>query len=104
MRVLEARNAHDALPKGIRLMRNHGVSRDSRNGQVLQAPWPVTTVYTKPCERVMFWPERDANPAFHLYESLWMLQGRNDLSPLLRYVRDFGRFSDDGETLYGAYG
>jgi thymidylate synthase len=58
----------------------------------------------RPTERVIFWPKRDANPFFHLYESLWMLAGRNDLKPLQRYVKDFDKFSDDGETLAGAYG
>lgn len=33
-----------------------------------------------------------------------LLAGRNDLAPLLRYVSGFGRFSDDGDTLNGAYG
>jgi hypothetical protein len=58
----------------------------------------------RPLERIVFWPERDYNPAFVLYEALWMLTGRNDLEPLTRYVRDFGKYSDDGATLHGAYG
>jgi hypothetical protein len=104
MRVIESRNVHQALPKAVWLMKQHGRPRQSRNGAVLVAPWPVTTAYQRPCERMVFWPQRDANPAFHVYESLWMLAGRNDLAPLLRYVKDFGRFSDNGLTLYGAYG
>lgn len=95
---------HTALPKALRLLELHGYSRGSRNGMVRVLPCPVATTYEQPCERVLFWPERDANPFFHLYESLWMLAGRNDLAPLLRYVKDFGRFSDDGTTLHGAYG
>jgi hypothetical protein len=104
MRVLEARNVHEALPKALRMMEMEGVKRESRNGTVLMHPDPVTTVYIAPRERVLFWPNREANPAFHLYESLWMLAGRNDVAPLLRYVKNFDRFSDDGVTLYGAYG
>jgi thymidylate synthase len=104
MRVIEARNVQEALPKAVWLMKQHGQPRQSRNGPVLVAPWPVTTVYERPCERMIFWPQRDANPSFHVFESLWMLAGRNDLKPLLRYVKDFGRFSDNGKTLYGAYG
>jgi len=102
--VLEVRNVHDALPRGLQLLREQGVSRQSRAGEVLVAREPVTTVYRQPLERVLFWPQRDANPAFHLYESLWMLAGRRDLAPLLQYVTTFGEFSDDGETLHGAYG
>jgi thymidylate synthase len=52
----------------------------------------------------MFWPERDANPFFHLMESLWMLAGRNDVEFVSRYVARMRDFSDDGVTFHGAYG
>lgn len=104
MKVLNVRNVHEALPRGLHFLQQIGEERNSRNGTVLQAPWPVTTVYEKPCERVIFWPERDANPFFHLYESLWMLAGRNDLAPLLRYAKNMGNYSDDGISVHGAYG
>jgi hypothetical protein len=104
MKVLEVPNVHLGLPRALELLQIIGEPRDSRNGPVLVAPCPVTTVFQRPLERVCFWPERDANPFFHLYESLWMLAGRNDLTPLLRYVKTFGDFSNDGKTLHGAYG
>lgn len=104
MRVITGRNVHQILPTAIRLLRLEGVQRTSRNGDVLQLHEPVTTVYEKPWERVVLWPRRDANPFFHLYEAFWMLDGRNDLAALTRYVSSFGQFSDDGRTLRGAYG
>lgn len=104
MEVLNVRNAHEALPRAVDLLLTRGLPRGSRNGEVIRYVNPVTTVYHEPMQRVVFWHERDANPFFHLYESLWMLAGRADLAPLLRYVKDFGRFSDDGDTLHGAYG
>lgn len=104
MRTLKVRNVHLALPAGIDLLLKEGITRDSRNGCVLIAPCPITTEYLKPTERLTFWPLRDVNTAFLVYEALWMLAGRNDLAPLRRYIKDFGRFSDDGETLHGAYG
>ena len=79
MRVLEMRNVHCALPRALQELERVGQARESRNGPVIVFPDPVTTVYAKPCERVMFWSERDANPAFHLYEALWMLAGRDDV-------------------------
>jgi hypothetical protein len=104
MRVITARNVHSALPIALDLLEQEGIQRDSRNGPVKIAPWPVTTVYEKPCERVLFWPERDANPAYHLYEALWMLGGRNDVAPLVRYAKNAQNYSDDGRTWHGAYG
>jgi thymidylate synthase len=104
MKVLKVRNVHEALPLAIDMLYAYGIKRDSRNGPVLQYPYPVTTVYENPCERVLFWPERDANPFLHLYESLWMLAGRDDVKPLLQYAKNMINFSDDGIILDGAYG
>jgi thymidylate synthase len=104
MKVITARNVHSALHDGLDLMQSFGIKRDSRNGPVYQVMEPVATVYQRPAERVMFHPWRDANPFFHFYESLWMLAGRNDIAPLVRYVKRMGTFSDDGETQNAAYG
>ena len=104
MRVISVRNVHQALPEGLRLLKEMGVRRNSRNGPVIVAPFPVSTVYSHPRERVLFWPQRDANPFLHLYESLWMLSGRNDVDPLLRYAKQFAEYSDDGKVFHGAYG
>lgn len=104
MEVLKVRNVHQALPTGIRHLLSHGYIRDSRNGPVLLSPVPVATVYSHPNERVLFWPERDANPFFHLYESLWMLAGRQDVEPLARYAKNMLSYSDDGVIQHGAYG
>jgi len=104
VKVLTVRNVHEALPKGIELLTTKGVRRESRNGPVLVAPWPVVTEYLHPTERVVFWDARDVNVAFLIAEALWMLAGRNDVGFLARYVKDFGRYSDDGTTLHGAYG
>lgn len=104
MIVIHARNVHEALPKAMLVLREHGVSRESRNGPVIKAPWPVATIYHRPWERVVLWPERDANPFFHVYESLWMLAGRNDVEGPARYARQMREYSDDGVTFHGAYG
>ena len=80
------------------------VKRPSRNGNVMMIDEPVTITYEKPRERVLFNAARDANPFFHLYESLWMLAGRNDVESLSYYNKRMTEFSDDGKTLNGAYG
>jgi hypothetical protein len=104
MHVISVRNVHQALPHALRMMKEIGLPMQSRNGPVLVSPQPVATRYNCPLERVLFHPERDANPFFHFYEAMWMLAGRNDLAPLLPYVGNFGKFSDDKKTLHGAYG
>ncbi len=81
------------------------VVNDSRNGKVFRWDEPVTITYSHPRERVLFNAARDANPFFHLYESLWMLAGRNDVAPLAYYNSKITAIaSDDGKTFNGAYG
>lgn len=104
MNVIDVRNVNYALPEAIYRLRYEGIESDSRNGLVIKFPTPVTTVYSNPRERVIFHPERDANPFFHLFESLWMLSGRNDVEYVCRFVKRMSTFSDDGTSLHGAYG
>lgn len=104
MHVIKARNVNDALQSALWWLKVAGVVSDSRNGLVLAAPTPVTTVYAKPCERVLFAMLRDANPFFHLMESLWMLGGGNDVAFPATFAKQIAAYSDDGETLHGAYG
>lgn len=78
-------------------------SNPNGSGETLRINGPATIIYERPTERVLFNPARDANPFFHLYESLWMLAGRNDIAPLRYYVPSFD-FTDDGKTVPGAYG
>ena len=106
MKVINARNVNDALLLGLDLFQFKGNYRvqESRNGTTYEALEPVTTVYKTPLERVCLIKQRDANPFFHFIESLWMLAGHNDLKPLTYFVKSMEDFSDDGETLWGAYG
>lgn len=105
MRVLVARNVCAAWHRGAHLLSSHGLTETSRAGDVCVMDMPVTTVYEHPTERVLFCPSRDANPFFHLFESIWMLAGRSDATWLDTYVSDFSsRFGERGGHMYGAYG
>lgn len=55
-------------------------------------------------QRTILLAGRGWNPAFALVEAAWVIVGRNDLQPLAELIRGFDRFSDDGNTLHGAYG
>ncbi len=109
---LKFRNINDAFIELVELFRTgviRGeklkiVKKPSRYGNVLGIEEPMTITYSRPRERVLFNTARDVNPAFHLYEALWMLSGRNDVAPLVYYNKRMAEFSDDGKTLNGAYG
>ena len=49
-------------------------------------------------------PERKLSYSFMFGEAAWMLEGRNDVESVSKYVDGVKRFSDDGETFFGAYG
>jgi thymidylate synthase len=104
MQNVTARNVHQALPEVMRLVQTRGERKESRNGPVMKVPGPVSICYLRPTERVMFWPERDANPFFHCLEALWMLAGRNDVDFVADILPRMATYSDDDETLNGAYG
>lgn len=101
------RNVNDAfvdLVSGIHFGHIRTARTSSRYGDVMVIEQPVIIEYTKPTERVLFNPERDCNPFFHVYEALWMLAGRNDVASLDVYNSRMREFSDDGVTFNGAYG
>ena len=102
--ALRARKVHDMLVRGSKHIMEHGKGQESRNGPVLSLHEPCIFQFDQPRERVLFWPERDANPFFHLMESLWMIAGRNDVKYLTQFVQTMDQFSDDGLTFNGAYG
>lgn len=104
MQVIQGRNVHALLPEAIYQLKFKGVHRDSRNGPVIMFPTPATIVYERPTERVLFWPQRDANPFFHFMECLWMLDGRRDTAWIGTYSDGIVRYSDDGKNFHGAYG
>ena len=78
----------------------------SRVGEVSVVEEPFILSYAYPKERVLFSAARDANPFFHLYESLWMLAGRNNIAPLDWYSSGYAKQVRDGDSPYanGAYG
>jgi len=49
-------------------------------------------------------PERKLSYSFMFGEAAWMLEGKNDVESVSKYVDGVKRFSDDGITFFGAYG
>lgn len=104
MYINQTAYADEALQRGLELAIARGIETPSRNGPVLRLPAPLTTTYRDPRSRVLFNPVRDCNPFLHLFESMWMLAGRNDLKFVQFITPSMANFSDDGVTLNGAYG
>lgn len=104
MHNIEVKNVHTALPELLYQVARVGERRDSRNGPVLKFPKPVCVEYARPRERVMLWSQRDANPFFHFFESLWMLAGRNDVAFVKKFNNNISGYSDNQVTFHGAYG
>ena len=95
MLVIKERNVNVMLVRGLEELRDAGRRQSSRAGDVVVMPTPVMSVYKHPTERVLFCEKRDANPFFHFFESLWMLNGRRDAAALNHYISDFGdRFAE----------
>lgn len=103
MHLISAVNVNEALHEALWYMEICGHRQKSRNGDVLTVPHPVVTIYRRPWQKVLFSPNRRANPFFHLFEAMWMLAGGNDVGPLMKYNPRMNEFADHG-ILRGAYG
>lgn len=64
----------------------------------------IATVVEQPWHHCILIPSRRWNPWIAMSEALWILAGRNDVDALLPYNQRILDYSDDGKTLYGAYG
>ena len=58
----------------------------------------------EPWHHCILMPSRRWNPFLAISEALWILAGRNDVAALSPYNSHIADYSDDGNTLYGAYG
>lgn len=74
--------------------------RGRKTKEVLNA----ITEITEPWHHCILIPSRRWNPWLALSEAMWILAGRNDVATLLPYNSRIIDYSDDGKTLYGAYG
>lgn len=101
---ITADNVNEALPLGLQLVRQHGRLVSSRGMETLEVPGPVTTIYRRPEQCVLFDPVRDANPFFHFFESMWILAGSQSAALPSFFLPRLKDYSDDGTVFHGAYG
>lgn len=84
-------------------MKIHAKREETRLGPAMVVPEPVQLTILRPMERVLFDNTRDANPFFHLMESIWMLAGANRVNWLLNFNSRYTEYADQG-VVQGAYG
>ena len=102
---LNVRNVNEAFSRVFQELKTQNLEPErTRNGPAIAFPGIVTTIYDRPDERVLFHAGRDANPIFHLMESIWILAGRRDVRFLTLFNKRMSDFSDDGLTFNAAYG
>lgn len=82
----------------------HGVLEKTRNGPVRRFAGHTTITITNPRRRVNFSPARDANPFFHIIESVAMLGNFNSVELLSYFAKNMANFSDDGKVFNAFYG
>ena len=103
---ITARNTNELSRKFYATMAKRGQLVKTRNGDALRLPGVTTITLRNPWERVNFGAIRDANPFFHLIESMAMLAGDlgNDVGLLSYFAKNMLLFSDDGSSYNAFYG
>jgi thymidylate synthase len=96
-------NVNDALPGLMRELTVYGEEFGSRAGKTLELTFVGITL-EKPWQREITAPDRKANVAAQIVETMWVLSGRNDVAGLAHYLPRAADFSDDGATWRAGYG
>lgn len=96
------RNATDALPRLLAFL-SQCPEIDSRGGKVREQTMIGITL-EKPLERELLVEDRKPNLAAQIFETMWVLSGRDDMESLLRYLPRAADFSDDGQRWRAGYG
>lgn len=103
----EAHSIPEAYIEGLWKLRILGSQEGSRNGPMITIPEPVMLTIYNPKMRVLSDATRNANPFFHVMETVWMFAGKHNPSWLLQFNKRIAQYADDtdlGSVINGAYG
>lgn len=103
MRVYSGQDVNSLYRKSLSDCLSLGKLATSRVGGGLDLG-PVCFELTSQKVNIPIVKGRGINPFFAIAEVCWVLGGLNDLGVLQYYLSNYDLFSDDGETLNGAYG
>jgi thymidylate synthase len=102
MDSLTKKYARDLYVPELHLLDTYGKPVGTRGRETLEI-LDFVSVIEEPHPCILI-PSRKWNPWLAMSEALWILAGRNDTKALLPYNSHITDYSDDGETMYGAYG
>lgn len=103
MDSLTKKTARDLYIPELHLLDTYGKVVDVR-GRNTREILDFVSVIEEPWHHCILIPSRRWNPWLALSEALWILSGRNDVAALKPYNSRIDEFSDNGITMYGAYG
>lgn len=104
MNNIKAVDVDHAWVQALRLVHDHGQGRTPRGLSCYAHQGPVLITITQPRRRVLANPVRGASLGFMAGEFTWIFTGSNNLNQIAFYNRNMAKYSDDGLTLWGAYG
>jgi thymidylate synthase len=87
----------------LQYLTDYGDKVEVRGRQTLEF-LNAMSIVTEPWHHCILIPSRRWNPWIAMSEALWILAGREDVAALKPYNSRIVDYSDDGYTLYGAYG
>ena len=103
MKVFEYESLEQAYPEIINALLTEGEIVAPR-GVVTKEIAPACITIKNPRKRVIPSAIRKLNFGFMCAELIWILEGNNNVNFIGHYNSNWKTFSDDGETLNGAYG
>lgn len=104
MHVFCGKNINCAYLTALKAARENPAEKTkSRAGMVFDLG-PAYFEFTNPENQILTIRNRNYNPYFAIIEASWVLGGSNDLESLTKVINGYRRYSEDGQTLNGAYG
>lgn len=93
----------DLMHSVIKELTSHKINVEPRKGKLAGEIIGASLQLNNPRARLSI-SETRGKPFSALGEFLWYLAGSNQLSFIKHYLDRYDKFSDDGHTIYGAYG
>lgn len=98
----------EAYTEGLWQLKISGELENTRNGPVITIPEPVLLTILRPDCRVITCHTRNANPFFHVMETVWMFAGFKTVGWISQFNKRMQEFSDEDDlgsrVINGAYG